>query len=185
MYFRDQTKWIMKALKVTRMTAEEIYTLLHEKPEYQIGIRLAVVLQVAKGATSRDVALDLPFGNHVTVCNWIKRFNAQGVAGLIPKDKPGKPSKATIEQLNEIKHIVLQVSPEEYGYNTATWTGPLLIDWLAKHKDIHIKRASIYVWLKKKIGLSYKKGKGFYPEADEQLRSQWVSDIKKTSEYRA
>lgn len=171
----------MRALKVTRMNVTELTALLRNNVDYQIGLRLAAILLVARGATSRDVTLDLPFVRHAAICDWVNRFNKEGLEGLMPKAKPGKPCKATAEQLVQIRNLVLDHSPEEYGYNTATWTGPLLIDWLSKHMNIHLKIASIYVWLKVKLGLTHKKGKGFYPEADAKLREEKVVEIKKNS----
>jgi transposase len=169
-----------RPLKVTKMSSSEIELLLKKQSDYQVGLRLAVIYLVSKGATSRDVAIDLPMVKHVAVCEWVKRFNKDGVDGLYPIIQPGKPSKATSEQLSKLKQVILEESPENHGYNTGTWTGPLLIDWLDKNMNIQIKKASIYVWLKDRLGLRHKKGKGFYPEADEQLRSQRIGEIKKT-----
>ena len=39
----------------------------------------------------------------------------------------------------------------------------------------------IYVILKKKLNLTHKKGKGFYPEANPEKREKFVEDLKKTS----
>jgi hypothetical protein len=38
----------------------------------------------------------------------------------------------------------------------------------------------IYVILKKKLGLTHKKGKGFYGEEKQEVRDKFVSDLKKT-----
>ena len=170
----------MKALVITKMSSSEIEHLFKVKDEYQIGIRLAVIYLISKGATSRDVASDFPIVKHVTICDWIKRFNQDGIEGLIPKSSPGKPSKASNEQLLTLKEVILNKSPEEFGYNTSTWTGPLLIDWIKVNLGIEIKKASIYVWLKKRLGLRHLKGKGFFPEASLEERGPKIERLKKT-----
>jgi transposase len=170
----------MKASVITKMSSKEIEQLFKEKDDYQIGMRLAVIYLISKGSTSRDVASDFPIVKHVTVCDWVKRFNQDGLAGLMPKSPPGKPSKASNEQLLTLKDIILNKGPEEFGYNTSTWTGPLLIDWIRVNLGVEIKKASIYVWLKNRLGLRHLKGKGFFPEASQEERGPKVEQLKKT-----
>jgi transposase len=55
-------------------------------------------------------------------------------------------------------------SPVDYGFNTDTWTGPILIEWIKSQFDIVFKKAQIYNILRKN-GFSYQKARGFYPEA--------------------
>ena len=69
-------------------------------------------------------------------------------------------------------------SPEEFGYNTSTWTGPLLIDWINKNYDVEYKKAQIYN-IMKSLNLTFQKGKGIYPETID--REEKVETLKKTS----
>ena len=41
-------------------------------------------------------------------------------------------------------------------FNSATWTGPLLIEWIKREYNISYKKAQIYNILKK-LGLTYQK----------------------------
>jgi transposase len=54
------------------------------------------------------------------------------------------------------------------------------VDLLKKQCNISYSDDMIYVFLKQKLGLTYKKGKGFYPEANSEKREQFVGDLKKT-----
>jgi transposase len=67
--------------------------------------------------------------------------------------------------------------PSDFGFNSATWTGPILISWIEKSYGVTFKKAQIYNVLKS-LGLTFQKGKGIYPEASE--RTEKVEALKKT-----
>ena len=76
--------------------------------------------------------------------------------------------------------MISQESPSEYGYNTDTWTGPILISWIRGNFNIEFKKAQIYNIINK-MGFSYQKARGFYPEADAQKQEEFKEMLKKTS----
>lgn len=169
----------MKRLSINNISALEIESLLKSKEEYQIAIRLVCMLQIARGGSSR-IAEELLLLSHNQICLWVKRLNAEGIKGLYNRPKPGRKSKISEAQLALMKDAVLHQSPADYGYNTATWTAPILVKWLQKQFNINYSDDAVYVLLNKKLGLSHKKGKGFYPEADKEKRKTFVQEIKKT-----
>ena len=71
-------------------------------------------------------------------------------------------------------------NPTDYGFNTDTWTGPILIKWIKTHFDIVFKKAQIYNILRHS-GFSYQKARGFYPEADRKKQEAFKETLKKTS----
>jgi transposase len=66
------------------------------------------------------------------------------------------------------------------SFNTDTWTGPILIEWIKSQFDIVFKKAQIYNILRKN-GFSYQKARGFYPEADLEKQEVFKDTLKKTS----
>ena len=72
----------------------------------------------------------------------------------------------------------MNTSPEYCGYNSSTWTGLLLIDWIKKEYDIEYKKAQIYN-IMKSLNLTFQKAKGIYPEAID--REEKLETLKKTS----
>lgn len=113
-----------------------------------------------------------------SICNWVNKLNKGGVEALIDKEKTGRNSKLSLIQKEAIKDLVLNKSPEEYQYNSSTWTGLMLIDWIKKEYNIDYKKAQIYNILKD-LNLTFQKGKGIYPEAID--REEKVDVLKKTS----
>jgi transposase len=168
----------MKKIQITSMTASEIEALLKSKEDYKIATRLVSILPLAKGESSRK-AQELLLLSHNQILIWAKRFNEKGLEGLKDKPKTGRKPKITVAQLVWLKKVVVEESPTKYDYNTETWTAPLLVDILKKHCNLTYSDDMVYVILKKKLGLTYKKGKGFYPEANLQKRKQFVEDLKK------
>jgi transposase len=169
----------MQKLEITSMSASEIEALLKSKEDYKIAWRLMSILPIAKGESSRK-AQELLLLSHNQICIWVKRFNEHGVDGLKDKPKTGRKSKISTEQLEWLKHLVLNESPTKYGFNTETWTAPLIVKAVEEHCNITYSDDMIYVLLKKKLGLTYKKGKGFFSEANPELREKFLEDLKKT-----
>lgn len=169
----------MQKLEIRSMSVSEIEDLLKSAKDAKLSLRLYNILNVAKGASSRKAEESLLL-SHNQICIWVKRFNESGIEGLKDRPKTGRKPKITKEQLDWLKKVVLSESPTEYGFNTATWTAPLLVKVIEKHCNIKYSDDMIYVLLKKKLGLTHKKGKGFYAEAQPEKREKFLEELKKT-----
>ena len=165
------------ALKIKNYSSEELKALLRKDEKFLQGVRLYACYQVSKGKRPKELE-DIYETSFKSICNWVNRLNAGGVEALIDKEKPGRPPRLTSEQKEKIRSVVLEKSPEDYQYNSSTWTGSLLIDWISKEYNIVYKKAQIYNILKD-MGLTFQKSKGFYPEARE--RAEELEVLKKTS----
>jgi len=165
-------------LVVTRATAEEIRKLLRKDEKYMVGVRLYAVWQVAEGAASRDLE-KIYNVSFKSVCNWVNEFNEHGVEGLQDAPKSGRKPRLSKDQLESLKKTITNEAPTQYNYNTSTWTGPIVKDYIEKHFGVKYKKAQIYNLLKK-MGLSYQKSKAVYTEADGNKRAEFIEELKKT-----
>ena len=165
-------------LKIKGYSPEEIKALIKKDERYTIGLRLYAVYQVALGQPSRKLE-ELYQTSFKQITNWVHRFEQEGIEGL--KDRPGRGRKPSLspEQMGDLSDLLLNVSPVDHGYNTETWTGPILIDWVRKSFGIEFKKAQIYN-IVKQLGFSYQKAKGFYPEADKKAQEDFKNNVKKT-----
>jgi transposase len=168
-----------KTLEVQGYSPEEIRALFSKDERYTIGIRLYAVYQVSLGQASRKLE-SLYNTSFKQITNWVHRFEESGVEGLKDKPKSGRIPKLTSENLIELSNVLKNNRPEEYGYNTATWNGPILREFIEKHYGVKYQKAQTYNLLKK-LGFTYQKGKAKYPEADEEKRKEFKETIKKTS----
>lgn len=165
-------------LVVEGATAEEIHKLLRKDEKYMIGVRLYAIYQIASGAVSRD--LEKMYNvSFKTVCNWVHQFNEKGIKGLKEDRRSGRKPRLSEKDMASIKMTILNEEPIQYSYNTSTWTGPLLIDYIERKYGIKYKKAQIYN-IMRKLGLSYQKGKGIYLEANPEKRNEFIEQLKKT-----
>lgn len=168
-----------QVLQVKGYNPEQIKSLFNQDEKYLVGIKLYAIYQVSRGQTSRRLE-ELYNTSFKQICNWVHRFEEEGIEGLKRKPKSGKPSLISIEQKAELKKILETKKPFDYGYNTSTWNGPILIDFIKNTYRISYKKAQIYNILKA-LGFTYQKGRARYPEADEQKREEFKNTYKKTS----
>lgn len=166
-------------LKVGNYTPEDIKALFRDDERYTIGIRLYAVYQVAKGQPSRKLE-DLYNTSFKQITNWVHRFEKEGIEGL--KDKTGRGRTARLSELQRerVSDLLSKELPTAHGYNSATWTGPMLIEWIKSHFQISYKKAQIYNIIKS-LGFSYQKGKGIFPETDQIKQEAFKDALKKTA----
>jgi len=166
-------------LQIKGYTPEQIKSLFRDDERYTIGLRLYAVYQVSLGQSSRNLE-ELYNTSFKQITNWVHRFEAEGINGLKDKEGRGRTSRLNSEQENELKKILTDRFPSDYNFNTATWTGPILIEWIKSHYKISYKKAQIYNILKR-LGFSYQKGRGIFPEADEGKQTAFKEALKKTA----
>jgi transposase len=170
-------------LQIKGYTSGNIKSLFRDDERYTIGIRLYAVYQVSLGQSSRKLE-ELYNTSFKQITNWVHRFEKEGVNGLKDKAGRGRTSRLSKEQREGIKQTLISALPSDYGFNTATWTGPILIDWIKTHYKITYKKAQIYNILKR-LGFSYQKGRGIFPEADKSKQGAFKEALKKTARRKA
>lgn len=167
-----------QVLAIKGYTPEQIKALFRGDERYTIGIRLYAVYQVSLGSASRKLE-DLYNVSFKQITNWVHQFEKEGIDGLRDKPGRGRKSKLTQEQLSYLHKLLLNESPVDHGFNTETWTGPLVKEYICKQFGIEYKKAQIYNIIKS-LGFTYQKGKGTYPEANEQSKEEFSETLKKT-----
>ena len=165
-------------LKVGNYKPEDIKAMFRDDERYTIGIRLYAIYQVSLGQSSRKLE-ELYNTSFKQITNWVHRFEQEGIAGLKDKEGRGRTSRLNEEQCYRIS-VLINEPPEDHGYNSATWTGPMLIEWIEKEYGIIYKKAQIYNVIKS-LGYTYQKGRGIFPETKEEAQEVFKEVLKKTS----
>jgi len=168
-----------KSLQVKGYSPEEIKAFFKNDEKYTIGLRLYAVYQVSIGQPTRKLEV-LYNTSFKQICNWVHRFEESGLEGLRDKPKSGRRPRLTEENLLELNRVLQNNRPDDYGYNTATWNGLILQEYINKHYGVVYKKAQVYNLLKQ-LGFTFQKGKARYPESDEGKRAEFKETIKKTS----
>ena len=165
-------------LKVGNYSAEDIKAMFRKDERYTIGLRLYAVYQVALGQPSRKLE-EVYNTSFKQITNWVHRFEKEGIDGLRDKEGRGRIGRLNKEQRERLS-LLLNEQPDKHGYNSATWTGPMVIEWIEKNYGIVYKKAQIYNIIKS-LGFSYQKGKGIFAETDVEKQDVFKMSLKKTS----
>lgn len=113
---------------------EMIRTALARAESGRLLHRLDCVLLVAEGRSLCEVA-DWFDVDRRTIQRWVHAAYSEGIDGLVEHHNGGRPSKLTSEQEQSI-WLVLQASPNAYGYSDRQWTGKRLALHLDKHHAV-------------------------------------------------
>jgi transposase len=133
------------AIRLRTMTdgeRREIERLAHARTATARAVERARIIELAaRGQRVPAIAAHLRVGAD-TVRLWIKRFNADGLAGLADAPRSGHPPTYTPEQVGEVIAAAL-TKPTDLGQPFASWTLDRLEVYLNEEKGIPIKRSRI------------------------------------------
>jgi transposase len=164
--------------RLKNYTAEQVEMLFESDENNRLGIKLYAILQLAGGYSSRKLT-EFYHISFKQICNWADRFDAEGIEGLRVKPGRGRKPHVTHDQKYRLQGDLLK-SPEDFGYNTANWTGALVRHHLEKSYQVTVKLSSAYK-LMHEVGFSYRRARSIYHERDEWKRAQAKDEIKKTN----
>jgi transposase len=103
---------------------------IRRSEEARYDHRLHAVLLVAKGMSCRKVA-DYLGDPERTVRFWIRRYQEDGLQGLIENERSGRPPRISEKQMNRIA-LVLRKKPEDFGLSGGIWDGKSLSAYIRK-----------------------------------------------------
>jgi transposase len=128
----------MRAVKID--DAQEMLWVLQDEirrsEEARYDHRLHGVLLVAQGMSAPQVAQLLGDGRR-TVEYWVKRFNAEGLSGLVEGERAGRPSRLSEFQIEQIGEV-LRDSPRAHGMRANLWDGKTLAEWLLRNWAVEL-----------------------------------------------
>ncbi len=106
---------------------------IRRNAESRYNHRLHGLLLVAQGMSALEVARLLGDAPR-TVQYWVRRFEHDGLAGLLESERPGRPRRLDERQMVEV-NAALRSSPEECGLSGNLWDGKTLSEWLQENRD--------------------------------------------------
>lgn len=109
---------------------------IRRSEESRYDHRLHGVLLVAQGMTCPKVA-ELLGDAPRTVENWVRRFEEEGLSGLVEGIHSGRPTRLTDPQLKAIDQL-LRKSPESVGLTGILWDGKTLSAFIKDRYDIDL-----------------------------------------------
>jgi transposase len=114
---------------------EALEQLYHQTKDVRVHERVQMVLlSVEQRLTAAQIAA-IVRSSEQTVRTWLKRFQAEGAAGLADKPRPGAPPKTTPVYRQRLVEVVRQ-RPRSLGQPYSLWTLQRLADYMADESGI-------------------------------------------------
>lgn len=132
-------------LHVREMTKDEVETLsrlAQSRTEAARAVERAQIIWLARqGQRVPAIAREVHLGQD-TVRLWLKRFNAEGRAGLEDRPRSGAPPLYTPEEVGLVIATSL-TDPQTLGQPFGCWTLDRLVAYVTEEKNLPIKRSRV------------------------------------------
>ena len=166
-----------QALKEKPFDPDEWQKLYYRHQQQYIRNRLDAIKLLQQGDSRTEVCQQVGC-SYDTLSSWLKKYLNGGLNELVCPITHQKPSRLSSEQQQQLKLIVLEHRPTDYGIDRQMWTGAILSEVIAQRFGVQLKDSRIYELLEE-LGLSYQRAHRDYANADRQTQQEWVRTLKK------
>ncbi len=146
-------------LQLSSFTRKQFYRRLQEayaSGSLKLVKRIDTLLALAQGQNVREVADMMAIGEQ-TVRDYRNQFLFKGMASLVYKSPPGRPSKLTKTQRQPLA-AWLKGRPQDVGYTSGCWNTPMIQDLIWREFGVAYKPHSLSTLLKN-MGFAYQKAR--------------------------
>jgi transposase len=123
---------------------DEVY---HATRDVRVRTRAQMVLLAAERHLSVAEIAAIVRESEETVRRWLKRYQAEGLAGLYDRHRGGAPLKATPAYREQLLFAVRR-RPRSLGLPFSRWTCQRLADYLAEQTGIRVQDETVRHYLK-------------------------------------
>jgi transposase len=160
-------------LQLSSFTRKQLYRRLQQayaSGSLKLIKRIHVLLALAQGQSVSDVAEMLSLGEQ-TVRDYRNQYLFKGMASLVYKAPPGRPSKLTKAQRQQLAQWI-KASPQDSGYTSGCWHTPMIQDLIQRHFGV-VYHPHYIATLLKNMGFSYQKARFVSDHLNEAKRLAW------------
>jgi transposase len=118
-------------LHLSPFTRKQLYVRLQQAyagGDLRLVRRIQALLALAQGMCVQEIAAMWALGAQ-TVRDYRNDFLVRGIASLVYKRSPGRPSKLTKTQRRALAEWI-EAGPQAAGYTSACWSTPMMQDLL-------------------------------------------------------
>ncbi|MDP5016592.1 MAG: winged helix-turn-helix domain-containing protein [Dolichospermum sp.] len=156
---------------------EEWQKLFYKYQQQYIRRRLEAIKYLHDGKSRQEV-MDKIGCARQTLITWIDKYCQGGLKALVTPIKSKRIQRLSSEQKEEIKRMLLEKKPTDYGIDRQIWTGKIIIEVVQQRWGIELKDSRTYDILKE-MGLSHQKAHRDYENSDPKVQKEFVTTIKK------
>lgn len=152
-------------------TEAELETVMNALPDQKQFKRLFALLMIFRGMPPRDVAAGC-FVDRQTLRNWIKRFNAEGIDGLLDRPRAGRPRKIPPELDDRLQSVLSD--PGSVG--RTHWTARKFHGYLREELALEVCYSTVAKWLHDQ-GFRLKVPRSWPVEQDEDQHRVYLQEL--------
>jgi len=160
-------------LQLSSFTRKQLYRRLKEvyaSGSLKLVKRIHALLALAQGQSVSEVADMMSLGEQ-TVRDYRNQFLLKGMASLVYKSSPGRPSKLTKTQRQQLAEWI-KASPQDSGYTSGCWNTPMIQDLIWRQFGV-LYNPHYLSTLLKNMGFSYQKARFVSDHLNEAKRLEW------------
>ncbi|MBI2858648.1 MAG: winged helix-turn-helix domain-containing protein [Chloroflexi bacterium] len=101
--------------------------------------------------------------NHMALERSIHAVNRGGPQALVPKPRPGRPARLTMDVQRQLE-LDLQKNPQEFGLSRPSWDGPTVATYLKERFGVRVRVRQAQRWMHK-LGYGLKRASYTYIQA--------------------
>jgi transposase len=152
------------------LTPDELRRLARREPNRRAALRMLAIANALEGL-SRAEAARLAGMERQALRDAVVRYNAEGLAGLYDRPKPGRPQRlGEAEQAALAARVFRGPDPERDG--VSAWTRADLCRWLEERFEKAFHPSSLSRVLRR-LELSRQKARPVHPEADPKAQERF------------
>lgn len=125
--------------------------------------RLLAIALVVEGVSRTEAAASSGMDRQ-TLCDWVHRYNDEGVEGLKSRSAPGRAPALSEAQRAELKALVIQ-GPDPVVNKVVRWRCLDLREEVARRFSVKVDESTIGKWLHQ-LGLTRLQPRPFHPKKD-------------------
>lgn len=159
-----------KAVKLRTLTSEEEAEIrklaASRKVAYRLVQRAKVIVAMLDNPKLRATQAGqlVGFSSGQSGVDWVKRFNAEGLAGLADKPKTGRPLTHA-QGVRSALIALAQTKPESLGYPFKLWTLERLQRAFQEREGVHLSDSTIWEWVEGE-GFRWKRQQSWFHDAE-------------------
>ncbi len=156
---------VMASVGITRtdLSSAELRAEAVRATDTRLARRILSIAMVLDGHT-RQLAAEAGGMDRQTLCDWVHRYNADGLAGLADRPRPGRPPRLTDAQTSEVAKWV-EAGPGLERDGVARWRCSDLGARIKAEFNVLLHERSVGKLLKK-LDFSNISGRPLHPQSD-------------------
>jgi transposase len=116
------------------------------------------------GLYASDAGIKAGFRTKAVGPIWVRRFNAEGPAGLQDRARSGRKRTHGVEVRSKLISLAVQ-KPRSLGYPFELWTLERLQNAFETRHHLHLSDSTIWTWLAEE-GLKWKRQQSWFHEVE-------------------